>query len=77
MTSIFLSSEELEVLTGRKRPKAQVGMLTDMGIQYKLNAVGSVIVSRRHVEQVLGADNCRTREAKEPKFNLLEKGRAA
>ena len=77
MTSIFLSSEELEVLTGRKRPKAQADILRNMGIQYKLNAVGLVIVGRKHVEQVLGADGCRTHEAKEPKFNLLEKGRAA
>lgn len=50
---LFLTEQELETLTGRKRCKEQCAALDAMGVRWKLNANGDLIVGRLHVEQVL------------------------
>jgi hypothetical protein len=54
MQSIFLTPEELEELTHRKRYEAQVRALRFMGIEHRVRPDATVAVLRRHVEQVLG-----------------------
>lgn len=54
--SMFLTREELIELTGRSQRASQEQVLRGMGIEHKVRADGRIIVSRRHVEQVLGAD---------------------
>lgn len=53
---MFLTSQELIVLTQRERSKAQCRVLTFLGIEHKLRPDGSVVVLRTHVEFLLGAN---------------------
>lgn len=70
--ALLLTPEELENLTGRKRCKEQCAALDSMGVRWKVNASGALIVGRRHVEQVLcGESPNQTPEAKRPKFEAL------
>ena len=50
---MFLTSEEVTILTGKKRSPAQVTALRTMGIEHKIRPDGAVIISRSHVERVL------------------------
>jgi hypothetical protein len=54
MTGMFLSADELVELTGRRQREAQSQALRMMGVEHKTRADGRLVVSRRHVEQVLG-----------------------
>ncbi|MFM0210399.1 DUF4224 domain-containing protein [Paraburkholderia sediminicola] len=51
---MFLSVDELVELTGRRQRESQAQALRMMGIEHKMRADGRLVVSRRHVEQVLG-----------------------
>lgn len=51
---IFLSPEEVENLTRRKRCDAQVRALRFMGIEHRVRADKSVAVLREHVREVFG-----------------------
>lgn len=53
---MFLSDSELRELTGRAYRKSQKQTLDAMGIQYKENGIGELVVSRKHVERVLGGE---------------------
>jgi hypothetical protein len=62
--SLFLSKEELVMLTGKRRPKAQGRALTHMGIPYRTRLDGSPVVLRTslqgeggRVEAVTGESN--------------------
>ncbi|MBW5800632.1 DUF4224 domain-containing protein [Halomonas elongata] len=69
---LFLTSEELEELTGRKRRKEQSETLTAMGIRWKTNAAGELIVGRSHVEKVLcGDEHSQQRERTRPNLEAL------
>ncbi|TDX29151.1 uncharacterized protein DUF4224 [Modicisalibacter xianhensis] len=71
MEALFLSPEELEQLTGRRRGKEQRETLDSLGIRWKVNAAGDTLVGRRHVEEVfcgLGAANT---ERKKPNLGAL------
>lgn len=71
--ALLLTSEELETLTGRKRCKEQCAALDAMGVRWKVNASGALIVGRRHVEQVLcGEAANQAPETKRPKFEALQ-----
>lgn len=50
---MFLSPEEIEHLTGRKRSSSQVAILRTMGIEHMVRPDGTVIVSRSHLERLL------------------------
>lgn len=70
--ALLLTSEELETLTGRKRTKEQCASLDAMGVRWKVNASGALIVGRRHVEQVLCGENLsQAPETKRPNFEAL------
>ena len=51
---MFLNAEEVAHLTGKVRRDSQVRALRFMGIEHRVRADGTVVVSRAHVEQTLG-----------------------
>jgi hypothetical protein len=51
---MFLTREEIQELTNKQRPSAQVAVLNSLGIIYKLRPDGSLVVLKAHVEQLLG-----------------------
>jgi len=79
VVELFLSSKEVEELTGRKRPTRQVQALRGMGIENRLNPAGRVIVSRRHLEELLGAKSGRRTQTRsiEPDWSALNHAKAS
>ena len=61
---MFLTADELERLTGRKRSDAQDRALNSMGIQHHRDADGKMLVARELVEHLFGVkqETRRTRE---------------
>lgn len=49
-SSMFLSRDEIAMLTGRKHRALQIAQLRREGIPFRLNAAGWPIVCRAHVE---------------------------
>ncbi|GAB2798851.1 hypothetical protein GCM10027040_27180 [Halomonas shantousis] len=71
---LFLTPEELEQLTGRKRSKEQRETLDSMGIRWKPNASGDTLVGRRHVEEVFCGNSVRPeQERKRPNLGALSR----
>ncbi|WP_445009915.1 DUF4224 domain-containing protein [Vreelandella stevensii] len=69
---LLLTPGEIETLTGRKRTKEQCASLNAMGVRWKINASGALIVGRRHVEQVLcGENTSQVPDTKRPNFEAL------
>lgn len=54
MSGLMLTADELERLTGRKRPGAQERWLRRNGLRYRVNDCGEVIVARAMAERFLG-----------------------
>lgn len=52
---MFLTTDELAKLTGRKRRKDQLAVLRARGYKHTVNARGEIIVARAHIEHRLGA----------------------
>ena len=57
MPPLFLSDNELEQLTARKRKGCQIGMLKSMGVPFRINAAGRPVVCRSAVEGTAAAHN--------------------
>lgn len=51
---VFLTPEELAELTGRRRSDAQAAALRSMGIEHLRRPDGRIVVSRAHVDAMLG-----------------------
>ncbi len=51
---MFLTQDEVAVLTGKSRRAQQKQVLEAAGIRYIENGIGELVVSRAHVEQKLG-----------------------
>jgi hypothetical protein len=49
---MFLSADEVRVLTGRTRPAFQVRQLEHLGIPYKRRTDGTLVVLRAHLEHL-------------------------
>jgi hypothetical protein len=52
----FLTPDELRLLCGKNRSDALRRALDRMGIKYARRPDGMPVVSRRHIERVLGAN---------------------
>lgn len=65
---MFLAPEQLVVLTGRKRPKAQCDFLAREGYHFRVNACGEPVVLEEEVRKRFGIESpmSRGRQAKEP-----------
>ena len=69
---MFLTKEDLITLTGTSRKKQQIYFLTKWNIFYMQNLKGEIIVSRNHIEQVLGVSIKVDSEGHiEPDFSFL------
>ncbi|WP_036025547.1 DUF4224 domain-containing protein [Paraburkholderia dilworthii] len=53
---MFLTRDELTHLTGRRQRGSQAQVLRMMGIEHRVRPDGHIIVLRRHVEQLFGAE---------------------
>lgn len=51
---LYLTHDELTGITGAKRRARQVEWLRENGFQFKTRVDGSLLVSRRHYEHVMG-----------------------
>ena len=51
---MFLSPDEIQLLTGKKFRSAQSEALRFMGIEHKVRPDGSIAVLKLHVEKVFG-----------------------
>ncbi|QJQ93957.1 MULTISPECIES: DUF4224 domain-containing protein [Halomonadaceae] len=71
MRTLFLTPDELEQLTGRKRGKEQREALERMGIRWKDNEAGQVLVGRRHVEEVFCGSAPANQDRKRPNIGAL------
>lgn len=60
---MFLTAEELQQLTGRRRRDAHVRMLRSMGIEHRVRADGTVAVLKAHVDEVFRPRHKHTRKA--------------
>jgi len=67
MTDLMLTADELERLTGKKRPKDQAAWCRRNGIRYRVNDRGEVIVARAIGEKYLGVES--RSPVKEPDLN--------
>lgn len=47
---MFLTEEELAILTGRKMKGRQIEALRQMGVPFRINATGHAIVTRAAIE---------------------------
>ena len=69
---MFLSAEDLTMLTGFKRRSAQVEALRFMGIEHRVRPDGTVVVLRAHVERILGeALHSKTTRKTAPRLELV------
>ena len=59
-SSIVLTQDEVQSLTGRHRKDAQVKALRFMGIEHRVRPDGSVAVLKAHIDQVLGGSITRS-----------------
>ncbi|MDF0750347.1 DUF4224 domain-containing protein [Marinobacter sp. 71-i] len=50
---MFLTQDEVAVLTGKTRKTSQKQVLEAAGIHYIENGIGELVVSRAHVERML------------------------
>nr|WP_246279199.1 DUF4224 domain-containing protein [Paraburkholderia ultramafica] len=53
---MFLTKDELTYLTGRRQRVSQAQALRAMGIEHRIRPDGHIVVLRRHVEQLFGAE---------------------
>ena len=67
----FLSKEELEQMTGFKRPSGQCQWLASHGYRFEVNALGYPVVLSSAVEQKLRP--C-ARSSRQPNFEALTNG---
>lgn len=70
-SDLFLTPDELEHLTGRRRGKEQREQLDAMGVRWLVNAAGETLVGRRHVEEVLCGTASSDRKKREPNLGAL------
>jgi len=70
---IYLTTEELQGITGFKKASAQVRALRRMGFQFITRADGSPLVSRAHFELLLcGLPIAGSIDTDEPDFSSLQ-----
>lgn len=69
---MFLTQDEVAVLTGKTRKSSQKQVLEATGIHYIENGIGELVVSRAHVERILEGKP-QSRDSSGPNFDSLRK----
>ena len=70
---MFLTQDEVATLTGKARKSKQKQVLEAQGIRYIENALGEIIISRAHVEHLLGGQATPEPRTNAPNFDKLLK----
>ncbi|WP_067518160.1 DUF4224 domain-containing protein [Endozoicomonas ascidiicola] len=70
--SLLLTEQEIEDITGYQKAKCQLRALKTMKIRAKQNARGSVVVSRRHAEQVLMGNDAQSAVTAAPNLDWMK-----
>ena len=65
---MFLTADELRLLTGRQRPRAQARWLRDHGYRHTVNALGAPVVAVAEANRKLVGG---TKAAQEPNWEAL------
>ncbi|BBU69278.1 DUF4224 domain-containing protein [Fluviibacter phosphoraccumulans] len=73
MSELFLTSDELVELTGRRRSGAQKSALSMMGVNFLIRPDGTLVVSRRNVEELLGVrpEKVKKKPPNEPNWDAM------
>lgn len=71
MSDLFLDADDLEQLTGRKRPSDQIAWLRDRGYAHDVNGAGRPVVAVAEIEHRLVSRVARRRRD-EPNWSALE-----
>lgn len=74
MSEAWLTADEVETLTERKRWRAQCRMLARMGVPFRPNAVGRPLVERA---AVLSSPPVSRERRTRPDWSALDRGEAA
>jgi hypothetical protein len=69
---VFLTSQQLEQLTGHRRPSAQRRWLDERGWRYDFNAKGHLIVHELEAERKLCSSGAKERRRTEPDLKALQ-----
>lgn len=78
MSSLNLTAEEIEDITGLKRASAQIRHLRSLGLTVKQRADGSPLVSRANYHVVMGGTVAGSRhEGSEPDFGAIRRATKA
>lgn len=72
--TMFLTREEIEALTGRIRPSAQIRWLRQNGLETLRRADGQPLVLRAAVLRRMGADGRRHHIKTEPDWSVFNHG---
>ncbi|MDA0780638.1 MAG: DUF4224 domain-containing protein [Rickettsiales bacterium] len=54
--SICLTENEIQQITNRKRRDCQITALSQMGVDFKRRPDGSIVILRKHFNNVMGGD---------------------
>jgi hypothetical protein len=68
---MFLTPDQLEQLTGKRRPSAQARWLQDRGWRFERNATGSVVVHALEAERQLCGGSKARRQRVGPDLEAL------
>ena len=70
---MFLATDELNQLTGVKRPSAQVAWLRDRGWKFEVNAAGRAVVAKAEADRHMVSGPARKSRNQRPDFSALNK----
>lgn len=69
---MFLTSKQLQLLTGYKSRTCQRRWCLQNGVHFLVRGDASLVVSRQHVEELLGLSLLKQASQPEPDFTTLE-----
>ena len=72
MSALFLEPEDIETLTGRKRPSDQIAWLREHSYAHDVNGAGRPVVAVAEIEHRLVSRVARRRQD-EPNWSALDK----
>lgn len=70
---LILDDDEIATITKKVRPHAQVKVLRALGVEHKVRPDNTLVVSRAHVEHLLGGEDRTTLPSPEPNWGALAK----
>jgi hypothetical protein len=74
---MYQTPEDLERLTGYKRPSAQIRWLQTNGFTFTVNGLGDPVVATAEVERKLVGGGTTKKKSKEPNWDAMDPSKAA